>query len=456
MPTLRKIRGHKRPIAGSEAPAKRQRLSSPEKPGHIRLTELADDCLGLIIDFLDTRNWLQFSYTCREINAFKYARCLMVRKMRTLIALPSGTEHAVDDILSWMHASSQTLFNVNFSMAAFCRATDGHRIDERFFAPLAGTIHTLDMAWCIHATDAAFAHLRGIHTLDMSYCSQTTITDTAFEYLKGIHTLIMNECSQKTITDKALAHVADIRVLAARGRTHFTDAAFQQLTDVRSLALGGRTNISNAAIAHMSSLRALCVPAHGCLTDDVFAGLPNLRSLVMPTCRQPGLTEALFRHLPLLQRLDVARCTDKLVTDGLFKHLPALHTLDISECHQLSDMAFVHLAGVRALFMRECSQEGITDNAFEHLCAVRDLDLAGCNQLTDASAKHLGGVRMVSVARNARLTIRFVKGLSAAEHIHAAHCPGIDRDLEHMPCPANLVRIWSVLGRGDLWSVPLE
>jgi len=81
-----------------------------------------------IIEFCDTREWLQLSYTCKGINLFKFNQ-LFISNKRTLIR------------------------------------TSGDGLDMSGCMNITEGIHTLDMSGCTQITDGAFPHLTGIHPL---------------------------------------------------------------------------------------------------------------------------------------------------------------------------------------------------------------------------------------------------------------------------------------------------
>ena len=80
-------------------------------------------------------------------------------------------------------------------------------LGDAAFAPLRGTIRSLNMSMCDQPaiTSAAFVHLVGIQSLDMSHCSQRTITDAALWPLRGVRTLNMRFCAQSDFTAQAFA-----------------------------------------------------------------------------------------------------------------------------------------------------------------------------------------------------------------------------------------------------------
>jgi hypothetical protein len=282
--------------------AKTERASTPH------LLSLDHDTFGVILDFLSTHDWIQFSYTCRTVNALKYVKALMIHKQRTLRRLMAGEQGPYEDtsirqhfpeaspdrreILASLSAAKGTLFNVSFKrfityitvrVDPYCsheKLVAVCDIDDSFLAPLAGTIHTLDLTNCVEVTDTGFASLEGIHTLkmghtiyitstligigvrvlrgkitdagfkhlagirvlDMAYCSQETITDKAFEHLRGIHTLIMSYCLQDTITDEAFEHLEGIRYLDMSfcSQRTITSRAFDHLSGAKIEVVGCR------------------------------------------------------------------------------------------------------------------------------------------------------------------------------------------------------------------------
>ena len=103
---------------------------------------LCRDAWSKIIEFCDTREWLQLSYTCKGINQFKFNRLFMSNKRRTLLR-----ELSPKRIGYWFRLNRGTLFNVGVN-------------------------------WHPDVTDEHFQFLKGIHTLYMYGCSR--ITDNAF------------------------------------------------------------------------------------------------------------------------------------------------------------------------------------------------------------------------------------------------------------------------------------
>jgi len=92
-----------------------------------------------IIDFCDTTEWLQLSYTCKGINQFKFNRLLMCNKKRTLKRNLNEQE-----IEYWFRLAKGTLFNVQLNKHSY--------VMDEHFQFLEG-VHTLDMSYCNNITD---------------------------------------------------------------------------------------------------------------------------------------------------------------------------------------------------------------------------------------------------------------------------------------------------------------
>jgi hypothetical protein len=353
-----------------ERPAKRVRLVSADT----NLSSIGRDCLGVILDYLDTHNWIQFSYTCKDINELKRAKDLMIHKKRTLLHSIANTEA----VLQSLTAATGTLFNVDFGRGVVLNPhimwlSPGDQIDDRFLAPLSGTIHTLNISYCSLVTDQAFEHLKGIHTLEMRYCTQ--ITDTAFEHLEGIRGLNMSNCTR--ITDKAFVHLKGIQHLIMNGCTQET--------------------ITHRASEHLAGLHILSASGCKCVNDLFLENLRGIRVLAMSRCR--NATDKGFAHLKGIHTLDMSFCHQETITDAAFEHLQGIHTLCMSHCmqHTITGEALAHLKGIHTLDMSHCSQTVITDAAFEHLAGVHSLDLRGCDQLTAGALNHVRGVGYLNI-----------------------------------------------------------
>lgn len=289
-------------------------------------SSLCKDTWSNIIEFCDTREWKQLSYTCKGINQFKFNRLFMRNKRRTLIRTLGEIE-----IEHGFQLARGTLFNVH--LKGNTKVLDGH---FQFLESLCTShrssiknlkgIHTLSMSFCKDITDNAFTNLVGIHSLYMRNCFR--ITDKAFPYLTGVHTLDMDGCSQ--ITDQALQFLTGIHTLSMSNCSRITDHSFRHLVGIHELDIG--------------------------------------------SCKQ--VTDQAFHYLTGIHTLDIRYCSQ--ITDSAFSHLGGIHTLNMTGCHQITDKAFVHISGIHTLNMTGC--KNISDKAFARLTDLHALDLDGCDQ----------------------------------------------------------------------------
>jgi Leucine-rich repeat (LRR) protein len=333
------------------------------------LASIGKDCLGVIIDFLDTtHDWLQFSYTCKDINELKFAKEIMIRKKRTLRDTVKGSVFASHHLAS-LNAAKGTLFNVDFSGRVF--------VTDKFLEPLAGTIHTLDVSHIRRKTltDEAFKHLAGIHTLKMSGC--TKLTGEAFKYIKGVQYLDMSVCDQSTIKDMHFSHLAGIHTLNmyACSQRSITDNAFESLGGIQKLEISCCTQLSGTGFKHMGSLRSLELDTTN--VREGFEYLGNLRTLSLSGC---DVGDCAFECLTGLEELNISACEH--LTDNAIKHLASLVKLDMHWCKTITDKAFQNLSQLRHLSMFDCDQTSITSGAFRNLTNLRHLDISGCTQDT--------------------------------------------------------------------------
>ena len=201
---------------------------------------LCRDTWSKIIEFCDTHEWVQLSYTCKGINQFKFNRLLMFNKERTLKQMRKQEfEH-------WLRLGKGTFFNVYFKK-------NPALVDEHF--QFLEGIHTLSISEREEITDNAFSHLTGIHTLDMSYCDP--ITDNAFRHLAGIHTLDISGC--RRITDEAFKYLTGIHTLDMSYCTLITDNAFPHLVGIQELTMNGcdQKSITEKAFVYLKGIHTL-------------------------------------------------------------------------------------------------------------------------------------------------------------------------------------------------------
>ncbi len=232
------------------------------------------DVWSHVVMFCNTPEWIQLSYTCKDLNRFKFCKELMKSKRRTMIK-----ELSPDEITKYFTMCKGTLFNVHLRRNHL-NIRDSHlSFLER--------IHALNICACVHLTDDAFKYLKGIHTLNMVHCSQYRITDEAFAHLKGVHTLSMIGCTQETITDKA----------------------FENLKGIHTLK--------------MSKCRQETI------TDKAFEHLKGIHTLLMIRCDQETITDKAFANLKGIHTLNMVECTQETITDAIFEHLQGIESFNL-------------------------------------------------------------------------------------------------------------------------------
>ena len=91
-------------------PLKIERVEQEESSIYEITSWLCSDVWSNIVEFCDTKEWLQLSYTCKGINRFKFNRLLMSNKVRKL----QGTLNK-KEIKHWFRLGRGTLFNVHLN-----------------------------------------------------------------------------------------------------------------------------------------------------------------------------------------------------------------------------------------------------------------------------------------------------------------------------------------------------
>jgi hypothetical protein len=464
--------------------------------GECPLLTLDNDCLGVVLGFLGTRDWIQFSYTCRELNAFKYVKALMIHKQRTL-----RTDLTCrSTVLKYMTAAKGTLFNVSFGRKDTefdeqCVPPAIELVDDSLFAPLEGTIRTLDMKYCFYVTTRAFRHLHGIEMLAMTKCRQ--ITNPAFAYLSSIRVLIMDSCPR--ITDAAFALVPrciiasmiacnslTVDVLEHLRGAHYVCMDPYSLRGCDREAIADKYNINTLAVMWVGAHRVACYHKRGAvlsrhlverkppsvaechllrLDNDcmgVVLGFLGTRDWIQfsYTCkavnafkyvkplmiRKRRTLRKIMDQEDLLRSLNAAKGTlfhvsySRARMSGTIPFPQAIRMVD--------DDLFPPLEGtIHTLVMDHCVH--VSDAAFKHLHGIRKLDMSECKQITDAAFVHLKGVRTLCLQNCPEITDAAFEHLAGVVNLFVTGCRCItDRFLEHIDGARFVQATASTIDRG--------
>jgi Leucine-rich repeat (LRR) protein len=371
-----------------------------------------DPVLHGVIGFLDTRSWIQLSYTCKTANAFKYDKHLMIHKPRTMRKWKYSLS-TLGKILRSFRAARGTLFNVDIS---------SYSPEDHNLVPLAGTIHTLRIARCESLTSAAFPWLRTVRKLELQKTGDSEIRASAFRHIEHLDELTIPDCG-RAVTDRSLERFRDLRVLSIPSSTRITDATFEHAHKLQTLDMGGcgGQRITNKAFETLTDLRTLNIAGCPQITDQGLANLSKLTSLDMSFCTLPTITDSVFEHLPALRELDIT--TRVGITEAAFAHLTKLRHLRMSnmsgisgqaltqlvnlECldiyelrsHTLTDDVFRHMPKLHTLAMARVTSP-VTGGAFAHLPNLTSLDISGCQQFnSEDSFRHLGNLTSLAMDR---------------------------------------------------------
>jgi hypothetical protein len=312
------------------------------------LTMIPNDVIIQIVsDYLSTSDWIQFSYTCKQINDLKYLPQATKEKERT-------AKLTADELQKCLKLASGTLFNVTFN--------EWNLVRDRTISYLKGSIVKLKILNGKFLTSKSFKYLRGtIKELEIVFCDKLENND--FKYLEKIESLRLEEC--KGINDKAFHYLKSVVSLSL---IRFSTGA---ITDNAINCLDG-TRLHSLIIINCKNF-----------TDQAFINLKALHTLDITKCQ--AITDEAFVNLTQLHTLRMAYCNQKFITDKAFSYLNKLTNLDMSNCNQLTitNQAFSYLKNLKHLKMDYCKQRTITDSAFEYLAeSIESLSVYGVYSLT--------------------------------------------------------------------------
>lgn len=277
----------------------------PRSRNHYRWLSL--EAWSSVIEFCDTRTWIQLSYTCRALHQFVRVPYVVSNKKYTV----KGSIDNQATLHRYLQMNRGRLFNVWF--------TKPDLVNDETLSFLRGSIIELDIQRCSQVTDQGMMYLKGtIQVLRMSGC--TGVTDHGLENLAGtIRSLDMDNCS--AITDNGLRHLrGTIKELSIAQCRYITDAGLDHLRGtIKTLSLYGCRGITNFGLASLTGT---------------------------------------------IQHLNIAGC---LISDAGLAHLsPTIQSLDISHCTHVTDQGLIHLRDcVQTLTMFNCT--GVTQQGIESL-----------------------------------------------------------------------------------------
>lgn len=353
------------------------------------LIDVGDDMLVHIVSFMQTEEWIQFSYTCKSIYELKSITQLMIEKEYTL---------------------SKSAKNYNFSNIKNLNISKGSSlIKDKDFVNLSN-IHTLNMNSLKNITDDALRHLSSIESLNISKCSK--IIGYGFKYLNHVHTLDVSFNNYNKPQDNIFSHLKSIKHLYMNECGSANDKDFQYLQGLKTLKIAYCNKITDKAFEHLSCVEK--VDIYGTLvTDEALYCIPSVTSIRMCNYR---FTESGISFLTNLKCLDLHDCLG--IPSNAIQNLNTLQELSISGHSNITDEAILNLTNLTTLKITR--DEKITDNAFSNLKSLISLTIQYKNNLTENAFKNLTNLTnlklyMVKINDNALLHCKNLKIVELSE-----------------------------------------
>jgi hypothetical protein len=145
-------------------------------------------------------------------------------------------------------------------------------------------------------TDTGLAtYLHSVRKLDVSFCEH--LTDKAFANMPHLEQLNLSFLNRKRLTDKAIIGKLLLRRLSISGCTHITDAALVDLPLLEELNVSHCPLLTDDAFIHLTKLRGLRSCWNTQLTDEAYARAPFQHVEQLDISFNPRLTSGAFISL---------------------------------------------------------------------------------------------------------------------------------------------------------------
>jgi tetratricopeptide (TPR) repeat protein len=351
------------------------------------------DIWMVVIEHLDTRSWIQLSYTCSTINRLKYNENLMINKQKTL------------KFSALLKTFNQTDSNMVFNLRIVEPEDRKLNANYNMFSSM-HHLTILNVKKCNTITDAELKLLPNLTILNASYCQK--ITGEQIKQMTRLKVLLISFCSQ--ITDEVFKDLNNLEILDVFKCGVTTDIFLNLNSNIKALKLPtamvertmnydefnnfnsleeikvNSTILKSIAKRCLSSVKRLTISSqYEDLDDETLKIFNNLQVLHM--WKQTNITDSVFQLLPGLTSLSISACVQ--LTDTAISHLTNLKTLSISSCSQITNDGLKNLVKLRELTLQSCCQHSITNQVFASFPELVTLDISYCSQLTEECLKYM-------------------------------------------------------------------
>jgi Leucine-rich repeat (LRR) protein len=336
----------------------------------------------IVIDYLNTVDWIQFSYVSKYINKFKYDESCMIGKRRTLRVNPRIS--ILETARYWSQCPPATLSNLKIMCTT--------EVLDLSFVYLKST-KILDIQACNAITERAFKHLESVTSLNISSC--LLLSDIVLKGLPELVELNISDC--RMITDNGVGQLKKLKYLSMKGTTQVTPSVLKQLPLLEELEISG-SKFQDDSFEGIENITALTLCGCSNLTDKCFEYLPKLRRLELSECR--GFTDKCSNYFIQLQELNVLDRIGQF-SDQFFQPLEQLISLTICYC-RVTDEAFTsmkHLKNLCLMYDRSGNNKcELTEAIFNYLPELRVLDMKGIDMSQLITDKvNLSNIRQLKV-----------------------------------------------------------
>jgi len=309
-------------------------------------SDLCTDTINDIVLFMDTKTFINFSYTCKEYNQYKHQHELTQNKVKK-VNCKSG------QLLTNLRRANGTISHIDIFMESEIDVENIEPRDADLRACCQNTVRVLKLSYTTKISGLYFSYIANtLQVLEI-----TNITNFKEQYLAeliNLKSLQVKMTDHKNIRGYFLQKIGGGLEKFIMHAPNFDSDNLKYLTKVKKLDLL-YNNMQSAHFLQVNpALQYLTISFTSNPMDDVVKHFgSSLKSLISVNC---NITDHCAQYLKVIETLYITR--NSYITSHFFKSLPKIPTdLSVATSMKVDDKFFEYIRGkAKHLTIRGCTQ----------------------------------------------------------------------------------------------------